>query len=143
MDTTNISYDRGIRTAAAVAEISQDGKLEMIVGNYSGGLEYFNGNADVSPGISSHLVKHKMLHIYPNPAKDEVYIQTGLENESITEVEVLDINGRMIFQDKNPIDTGGFYMLDLRNFRDGIYLVKAMSANKYYTGRMIKTYSSQ
>ncbi len=143
LDTTNVSFDRGIHTAAAIAEISQDGKLEMIVGNYSGGLEYFNGNAEVSPGYNDYQSNLKNLILYPNPATKVIYCRTGQVNALINQVQILDINGRLLYQDDNPQKEEGFYHIDLRNVQNGIYLIRAKSATKIYTGRFIKAGTPQ
>lgn len=47
LDTANVSFDRGMRTGATICNLYEDSNTEMIIGNYSGGLEYFNGNVNV------------------------------------------------------------------------------------------------
>ena len=44
-----MEIDPGIRTAAAIHDLDQDGYLDLIAGNYSGGLNYFAGAEQ--PGV--------------------------------------------------------------------------------------------
>ena len=137
LDTNNVSFDRGIRTAAAVAEISKDGKLEMVVGNYSGGLEYFNGNANVSPGFSEYQTEFKKLHIFPNPANSHINIRTIGSYVRIDQIQIFDMNGRLIDRVDKPKVEDGYYYLLLKDLKAGVYVVKAVTAKGFYTGRLI------
>ncbi len=71
LDTIDINFDRGMRTGAVIGDLYSDDKLEMIVGNYSGGLEYFNGVINVLSDIDVNEKKED-VKIYPNPAGSEV-----------------------------------------------------------------------
>ena len=57
----------GMRSAAALADLNNDGNLEMVVGNFAGGLELLNGNIIVNQGIEEE--KNETFVVYPNPAK--------------------------------------------------------------------------
>lgn len=139
LDTTNISFDRGTRTAAAIADISGNDKLEMLAGNFSGGLEYFNGNATVSPGFTDQKNKRSALRLHPNPASNRVLIILPENNVVVNQIQVFDLNGRIVLQKINPSPKDGFYQIDLKNFTSGFYFVKIGSDLGILTGRFIKT----
>lgn len=63
----------GLRSAAALADLNDDGTLEMVVGNFSGGLELLNGNIAVNQGVEE-LLESDFL-VYPNPAQGLVTIE--------------------------------------------------------------------
>ncbi len=70
----------GLRSAAAFADLDADGKLELLVGNFSGGLESLNGNITVNldvveVGPSTGSGAEGTLMVYPNPASGQVTVE--------------------------------------------------------------------
>ncbi|RLD43344.1 MAG: hypothetical protein DRI89_04900 [Bacteroidetes bacterium] len=137
LDTSNISFDRGMRTAACLADIDQDGKLEMIAGNYSGGLEYFNGSAAVSPGFAEVVSEiKKNLLITPNPASNLIEIHfpvAVLESQ----IEIYSLNGEIVSSfvtDPSPSKTTAY---NINQLKAGIYFVKAINQNDVFSGKFI------
>lgn len=63
----------GLRSAPVLADLNNDGTLEMIVGNFAGGMELVNGNIVVNQGIEEET--KDAIVVYPNPAKGYVTIQ--------------------------------------------------------------------
>lgn len=57
----------GIHSAAAIADLNGDGKLEVAVGNFSGGLQLFNANFAVNHDVEEEFAN--TFSLYPNPAK--------------------------------------------------------------------------
>jgi len=98
LDTSDISFDRGFRTAAAIADFNSDDKVEMIVGNWAGGLEFFGGEIEVMPGWKENHSLNNMLKVYPNPASDFITIES-LDGENIQGVKIYSSQGCLI--DKN------------------------------------------
>ncbi len=132
LDTTMTEFDLGMRTAAAITDLHGDGRLTMVAGNYGGGLQLFNGVAEVKPGILPQSIENQVL-IYPNPseglfkltfnnplkAKLDVFVYntTGqqLHHESIPEGEIVtNLNLRHLPR--------GMYILHI--FNDKFHLVK-------------------
>ncbi|NOY51809.1 MAG: T9SS type A sorting domain-containing protein [Chlorobi bacterium] len=104
------------------ADINNDGKTELIYGEYSGGLSI------LKPGIPQWInieekqpLSHK-ISIFPNPATAEtnIRIEGGKKN-----VEILIINtlGQTIFsgifESSNPIK------INTRDFKPGIYIIQS------------------
>lgn len=56
----------GLRSACALADLNADGALEMVAGNFGGGLELINGDIAVNHGVED--AKPDIFSIYPNPA---------------------------------------------------------------------------
>ncbi|MCG9912534.1 MAG: T9SS type A sorting domain-containing protein [Flavobacteriales bacterium] len=89
----------GMRTAVSVADINNDGKLDMVVGNYSGGLSLLYGQI-VNTSIQDNSLPAIMAEMFPNPFSDWVSF-TIPNNTGKTELTVMDIRGvemqRIIF----------------------------------------------
>ncbi|PLW98915.1 MAG: hypothetical protein C0591_03545 [Marinilabiliales bacterium] len=124
LDTNNVSFDRGLRTCASIADISQNGAFEMIAGNYSGGLEYFNGSADVSPGMNENLTTGNIV-IYPNPATSSIIIAS--QELEIIRISIFNMSGHMLFQKNLVAANNQRYSVDVSQFKKGVYFVQCMT----------------
>jgi hypothetical protein len=116
--------DPGIRTAAAIQDLDQDGYFDLIAGNYSGGLNYFSG-AD-SPGVigieKQNLIDGE-ISIYPNPTKAKFVIENK-EGGSLGEINIYNIYGELIL---SSIANQKSIQLDLGKFNAGVYLIGVSS----------------
>ena len=65
----------GIRTGATMKDLDNDGYFDLLVGNYSGGLNYYYG-IESPPVIGVNEINENVIvcELYPNPAKDKVFI---------------------------------------------------------------------
>ena len=63
----------GMHSAAAAADLNGDGVLEVVVGNFAGGLQLFNGNIIVNQGIEE--VSDDIFNVFPNPAQGCITIE--------------------------------------------------------------------
>ena len=134
LDTSDVNFDRGMRTGAAICNLHSDATLEMIVGNYSGGLEYFNGIVNVLSDInnSSEIMK---LDIYPNPARNEVVI-TLPETSRYIKIAMYDIVGTEVlsqsYKTKNKAIT-----LSISDLKSGVYIIKTEIENKMSENKLV------
>ncbi len=136
LDTTGVSFDRGIRTAAAVADINKDGKPEMVVGNFSGGLEFFHATPGAVTGLTpvrENTFGH--LTIVPNPVRDIVRFMLPGKEKSM-QVIIYAVDGRKIFS-LEATPSHNFFELKLENLKNGIYFLVARGENRQYSGRFV------
>lgn len=134
LDTTGINFDRGMRTGAAITNFYADNKLEMIVGNYSGGLEYFNGVINVLSDIDDHK-KHKDIKIYPNPATNKINVNIP-ETSGTVLVTLYDISGYEIMSEILNVQNN-FVTFSISEINNGVYLLKAEISQKIYKNKLI------
>jgi len=73
----------GMRCATALADLNADGMFEMVVGNFSGGLELLNGNIAVNQCVVEN--QGEGFSVFPNPAMGRVTIE-GSGRLTITNV---------------------------------------------------------
>ena len=64
---------QGFNSFVSIADINNDNKYDIVVGNKNGGLNIYM--EDSSTIISVTEIKQE-IKIYPNPAKDHLFIQT-------------------------------------------------------------------
>ncbi len=113
--------DEGLRSAVAVGNLDADDFPDMIVGNYSGGLSYFDGTPAPPAGFGKQeMIKNFIL--YPNPAGDYLNIQT-IYNESFRNfnITVFDISGKKMVGFKNIQMKKN---IDISQLKPGIYFIK-------------------
>jgi len=120
-----IDPDRGMRTAAAITDFNNDGHFEMIVGNYSGGLEYFSKNS--KPAVSLEIESPEMVNspvkIIPNPAKDHFVIQfyNDIKDHTV-QIILMDLSGREL--KKWTIFARSMHRFNIHDVDSGVYILK-------------------
>jgi len=134
LDTNDISYDRGMRTGATICDLYLNGKMEMIVGNYSGGLEYYNGDVNVLYDNIFDINSNK-LEIYPNPTSD--YIVISLDNIlGVAKVNLFNSIGVKIKSQLNKVSSSTL-VLNLSDIENGVYLLVTEIGGKVYKNKII------
>lgn len=115
------NIDVGAMASIAIADINNDTKLDIIVGNTRGGLEYFKGIATTA-GISS--IPYLPFNIYPNPATDVLSIALQKPPTSLTTLTIYNVVGQQVaqhtihhMQQDIPIHhlPNGYYLIEIKN----------------------------
>ena len=85
----------------------------------------------------STLVKNAEIVLFPNPAKDKIYIHLSEEAGTIDELTILDVAGKTypvpLLMIKNS-----WYELDLKKFSSGVYIVRLRNYKSYGVSRFVK-----
>ena len=134
LDTVDINTDRGMRTSAAICNNYLDEKLEMIVGNYSGGLEYFNGGAPVwYDGFEEQVGLNPT--VFPIPASNQVTISFNSFEKNV-DVSLFNTMGVKIKSKiYNPISNSVIFNLD--DVDNGVYLLVTNAGGELYSNKII------
>jgi len=123
LDTSDISFDRGFRTAAAISNFNSDEKVEMIVGNWAGGLEFFNGNTEVLPGLEENFSNQNNIKLYPNPTSGFVTIEV-LNDKAICGIKLFSAKGSLIYNKSySPDKLANRVKLNMPN-ENGVYFIQ-------------------
>lgn len=87
----------GVRTHPAVADIDNDGKLEIIIGNERGGLNAFQTNLWLdSTSPTGESAWQRRLRAFPNPAVHAITVELG---ETIpVDYQLLNTAGQEVYQ---------------------------------------------
>jgi type IX secretion system substrate protein/VCBS repeat protein/FG-GAP repeat protein len=119
IDTANFTFASGLRSAAAIADLDADGFLDLVMGNMSGGMNYYSrGNAVVHPSIDERK-NETQIWIYPNPAKGFVWVKSeaALEN---AEIRLYNVFGGLV---QKRQFSGTEFRIDISALAKGIYFV--------------------
>ena len=103
------------------------------------GTNFFSINNDFFPLPTLNLKEHNILQniiIYPNPTSDRLNIHFGGLNNQDLEVELLDLQGKIIQRTKiNKGQTIGNF--DIHNVYSGVYFVKFSYNGKNLSRKII------
>lgn len=121
----------GGRNAVAMYDFDGDSLPEAILGNLSGGLQFFKGKLveveeDSLPGsfVQHYKEREQIIKLYPNPTDSYFYISLkGYSDVELRHVEIFDLNGRKLKAWNNVKDK---MRLELPDVKNGLYIVKTM-----------------
>lgn len=123
-DSTALIICDGMRSGVCVYDFNNDGYKDMIIGNFAGGLTYYSGiksniyNSIHKPYESPEII----LNIFPNPAKDKLYLNIDDKNFKTIFLQIYNIIGNKVMEQEIPIKTQT--EIDIRNLSNGYYLLK-------------------
>ncbi len=83
---------------------------------------------------SKSSIVDKVVTLYPNPAKDAVFINYSYAES--TAIEIFNISGKQVF--KTSVKNAEAYNLDVNEFSAGIYLMKITNNDATYLKKFIK-----
>jgi hypothetical protein len=134
------NYNHGIRTAAAIGQLTNDGFFDLMVGNYAGGLNYYQQikNPPVA-NIAEQTNNSPSIEVYPNPANDIVYFKNpDLSHEEQIHISIFNAASNRIYSKEQGFS--GEMQIDISNFEPGIYFYSIFfqKSNNTCAGRFIK-----
>ncbi len=138
IDTTVASVNAGFRSAAFIGRLGKEQKLQMLAGNFSGGLELWNGSAEVKPGIVE--TPSQTLLLWPNPAIGVVRFDAGAETNGLAVLKIYDFSARVVHSEIIALNAGKG-RFSVWSLRSGIYLIEIEPDNgEIKRSKLVKTH---
>lgn len=122
--------DEGERTSIAVADIDDDGKYEMVTGNYRGGLGFYQ-QVDYIIGVEDMptIAEKWTVTLFPNPATDQLTIaMEHRPNMGNVQVELIDILGKKVMS--REMGTADQMNIDVSSVPNGMYLCRTIAGDQ-------------
>jgi len=112
----------GARTAVAVSDLNADGKFDMIVSNYAGGVAlYFGTNVNNSIGNENLIYD---FEISPNPASDIFNLKfNGNKSQKVT-YEIITLDGKIV---RKGLLTGILTPISCDGLNKGLYFIRLIN----------------
>ena len=121
---TTLQASSGWRTSACIANISDPVYMDMIIGNFSGGLNYYSHNSvpDVISSVSEiRKKKEDFLKVFPNPADGYVTIEAPPHFTSeYLSVHIINLLGNVVFEQSFQRQL----TVNTKNLQPGIYMIR-------------------
>ncbi|HEY1039439.1 MAG TPA: T9SS type A sorting domain-containing protein, partial [Bacteroidia bacterium] len=121
IDSTYNDIYLGEQMAPHLFDFNNDGILDMVIGNYSGGLAYFKGTANTN-ALQENMEVFTDLTIYPNPASSSLNLKFDNYNNAEKIISVYDAIGRKIIEETA---TSSEYTLNISSLNTGLYFIEA------------------
>jgi hypothetical protein len=123
----------GQSNAVALIDLDGDSLPEAILGNMSGGLQFFKGimvevdTVNDSLSVQRYVQQsvHKSTKVFPNPTNHGFYIDFS-DDETIPEVQLFSLGGVQIRKWNNVVSKE---QIDLPTLSSGVYLVRILTPN--------------
>ncbi|MEQ9064955.1 MAG: T9SS type A sorting domain-containing protein [Vicingaceae bacterium] len=127
----------GIYSSIHGADLNNDGSLDFVLGNQSGGVSLFTSEDSIYiPGISDLNSRTIKLKLYPNPAADRINVVVEGSGSDENEFVLFSALGKVLGSRKGT----NAVSFDLSNVESGVYFIKVQNKNRpiVLTERFIK-----
>lgn len=118
----------GMRSSVTLGYINRDCQIDIIVGNFGGGLQLFNVEIAVNNLEIAENQNDVGLLVYPNPVSTQLHVVTP----SVSELRVMDIYGRIIREQKTTVPET---IVDVTDLAPGVYLLNLGLVNRIFLKR--------
>ena len=135
LNTSFSTNPGGIRTAASIADLNHNGKPELLLGNFSGGLEYFQSGTNPNSVLPIHKTALIKLKLFPNPAKQSIHFRLP-QKQMVDQIRLFDNQGRCVYHhEMNQMIREG--SVSIPSLPDGLYLFVISSQQQLYSTSII------
>jgi len=139
VDSTYEKISQSTRTVPCVADINNDGYLDLVVGNYQGGVSFYKGVATDPIGIKTNeYLIHFNFELFPNPSTSSVTIRMNKQQGKTYLLEVYTVLGQLM---SSHTILNNSLTLDTQSLHEGVYLYKVYELgdnNTKTTGALTK-----
>jgi hypothetical protein len=127
-----MGLDEGFRAGACLYDFTGDGELDMVVGNYRGGLSFWR--SDVISGIASRAATITTISAWPNPTEGILEMVLAHQLPSGASWVVRNELGQEVL--RAPV-LGLRTTLDLAGSPNGLYTIRAEGQQSTTTVRVV------
>ena len=110
-----LNLNEGGKNMISMQDINNDQKLDLLIGNYSGGLSFFSSDSTIINYTPNFILND--LNIFPNPANKFLTIENSISGELL----IINSIGKVVlkkYKNEKRIN------LNLTSLKSGLYLVK-------------------
>jgi hypothetical protein len=124
----------GERLTVSLADIDNDGILDIATGNSRGGIAIYGSNLKTDGTVSTLVLSKDEIILSPNPSHGllELTSTDGIHGS----MELVDMQGKQVFNTKLNFDRE--IRFNFEELENGIYLVKLINGNKLTCYKWIK-----
>lgn len=131
-------YLNGVNINVSDTDLNDDGKTEMVYGEFAGGIGLLKHGIPQGIGIQKNLHTEISFQLIPNPAENFIYL-TLITEDNITdyEIDIFNSYGNFIKSKKIKYSSGKDY-IDISKLNQGMYVVRLKSKDSFGISKFIK-----
>lgn len=117
--------DLGGKTTLALADLSGDGYLDILIGNSRGGIEYLGSEYDGSDSATfiDPVLPSVDVNLFPNPSNGNINLRQDEPLNSDFQIEVLDVLGRRLMRSTWNPSQESTKQINMGGLTNGTYFV--------------------
>jgi hypothetical protein len=119
LDTTFLGIDDGARTGICLHDFTGDGQLDLVIGNFRGGLSFWR--SDEVSTVAQETLRAGAFTLFPNPARDHVEAVAEREPPAGCRWVLRDALGRAVH---NQPARGPRATIPLTGIAEGLYTLR-------------------
>ncbi len=123
--------DVGTRSHPAFADLDNDGKLDMVIGNSRGGLQVFKTDL-ISTSDSEPISENLKMTVSPNPATRLAVV--NLNRETDFQWQTVNVLGQILASGNG---SGSRFDLIVKDWPTGIYLINVLADGRLATVKLV------
>jgi len=121
-----------IRSTISGGDINNDGSIDLVIGNYSGGAIWYK---DYSVNLEEQAYHQESLDMYPNPAADFFNISFAkLKSYTGNRVFVSDALGNIVY---SGTSNAKHTRIDIRKWNSGMYFCKVIGNGSVFIRKFV------
>ncbi len=87
---------------------------------------------DTMTQVANHMVSGDMLHLYPNPAKDYIYIYNSILDSKQFDIQILNLKGQQLNSYRNK------KTIPVSHLSAGQYIIRIRTKQFIFTTKWLK-----
>lgn len=120
VDTNLYKINDGPRCGLAFEDITNDGLRDLFVGNYAGGLAFFNSSNVNGVGVNE-IELNELVSVYPNPSSEVFYVKISDNSYAETTCSLHDVLGKQVIYKQS---FNKYLEFDVSSLNSGVYFFK-------------------
>jgi subtilisin-like proprotein convertase family protein len=126
-DSTFMGVREGAHSAPSGADINNDGYLDLIVGNYQGGVSFFKGVSALTTSDDIIGSNHWNMEVFPNPANNTLNIIITNDKHSSYRIELFNTIGQLTLSETSGNNS---FTINTENMKQGVYICKVFELDE-------------
>lgn len=126
----------GGRGGLAITELNADNALELLIGNWAGGLNLFTQQK--KPSTVDNFVDNLEIKLFPNPFHNIIHISTKvIHTATPLTVEIFDLQAKCLYIKQFSLPLSSIN-LTIPHLPTGMYFCKLSTGNQTFTQKIIR-----
>ncbi|MFW6096010.1 MAG: T9SS type A sorting domain-containing protein, partial [Bacteroidota bacterium] len=99
-------------------------------------VEGVEDDDDDTPESAQSIEDTDKIKIYPNPARDKIFIELDINERLLKSIRLVDATGAVVYAGED-IPTDELITIDTKNFARGVYYMVIQVSNEVYQQQVI------